>query len=54
MKDTLEEKIMGIQKFKSSVAHAVINIENASIKNIKDSNILSLFNSIPQNKKGLF
>lgn len=50
MKDTLEEKIMGIQKFKINVANAVINIENASIKNIKESNILSLFNSIPQKK----
>lgn len=53
MKDTLEEKIMGIQKFKINVANAVINIENASIKNIKESNILSLFNTIPQ-KKGSF
>lgn len=50
-KDTLEEKIMGIQKFKINVAKTVINIENASIKNIKDSNLLDLFeNAI---KRGL-
>lgn len=52
MKDTLEEKIMGMQKFKINVANAVINLDNASIKNIKESNILSLFNNINQNKKG--
>ena len=52
MKDTLEEKIMGIQKFKINVANAVINIENTSIKNIKESNILSLFNNIQETKKG--
>jgi len=52
MKDTLEEKIMGIQKFKINVAHAVINLENASIKNIKESNILSLFNNIQEIRKG--
>ena len=52
MKDTLEEKIMGIQKFKTNVANAIINIENSSIKNIKDSNILSLFNNVQEVKKG--
>lgn len=50
MKDTLEEKIMGMQKFKINVANAVINIDNASIKNIKESNILSLFEDLQQNK----
>jgi len=52
MKDTLEEKIMGIQKFKINVANAIINIENSSIKNIKESNILSLFNNVQEIKKG--
>ena len=28
MKNTLEEKIMGIQKFKLNIANAVINFEN--------------------------
>lgn len=37
-KDTLEEKIMGIQKFKLSIANTVINVDNASIQNVKDSN----------------
>ena len=46
MKDTLEEKIMGIQKFKLNVANAIINIDNASVANIKESNILNFFNNI--------
>lgn len=34
MKDTLEEKIMGIQRFKNNLASAIVNLDNASIKNI--------------------
>jgi len=37
---TLEEKIMGIQKFKLTVANTVINVENASINNVKDSDFV--------------
>ena len=37
---TLEEKIMGIQKFKLTVANTVINVENASIDNVKESNFI--------------
>ena len=39
---TLEEKIMGIQKFKISLANSVVNIDNASIKNIKESHLPEL------------
>lgn len=45
---TIEEQIMGIQKFKMSVAQTVINAENNSIKNIQDSNFLGLIDSFAQ------
>lgn len=48
MKDTLEEQIMGIQRFKLNVAHSVINMDNSSIDNLKKSNLLSLFSTIKQ------
>jgi TATA-binding protein-associated factor len=34
-KNTLEERIMGIQRFKTNLANAIVNIDNASIQNIK-------------------
>lgn len=40
-RDTLEEKIMGIQKFKLTVANTVVNYENASIDNVKKSNFIN-------------
>jgi hypothetical protein len=33
---------MGIQKFKTNLANAIVNIDNASIKNIKESNLPEL------------
>lgn len=45
-KDTLEEKIMGIQKFKTSLANAIVNIDNSSIKNIKESKLPDLLESV--------
>ena len=45
-KDTLEERIMGIQKFKTNLANAIVNIDNASIKNIKESNLPDLLENI--------
>ncbi len=33
---------MGIQKFKTSLANAIVNIDNASITNIKDSKLPDL------------
>ncbi len=41
-KDTLEEKIMGIQRFKTNLANAIVNIDNASIKNVEDSKLPDL------------
>jgi TATA-binding protein-associated factor len=45
-KDTLEERIMGIQKFKTNLANAIVNIDNSSIKNIKESNLPELLENI--------
>ncbi|KVH91540.1 hypothetical protein Ccrd_006435 [Cynara cardunculus var. scolymus] len=43
MRGTLEEKIMSLQKFKVSVANAVINSENASLKTMNTDQLLDLF-----------
>lgn len=43
MRGTLEEKIMGLQKFKVSVANAVINAENASLNSMDTTQLLDLF-----------
>ncbi len=45
-KDTLEEKIMGIQKFKTNLANAIVNIDNASIKNVQESKLPDLLENI--------
>ncbi|KAL4188800.1 hypothetical protein AMTRI_Chr08g162230 [Amborella trichopoda] len=44
MRSTLEEKVMSLQKFKVSVANAVINAENASLKTMDTSQLLDLSN----------
>ena len=41
-KQTLEEKIMGIQKFKINLANSIVNMDNASIKNLKESHLPDL------------
>ncbi|KAK9077800.1 hypothetical protein SSX86_006138 [Deinandra increscens subsp. villosa] len=43
MRGTLEEKVMSLQKFKVSVANAVINAENASLKTMNTDQLLDLF-----------
>lgn len=45
MRGTLEEKVMSLQKFKLSVANAVINSENASMKTMNTDQLLDLFTS---------
>lgn len=45
---TIEEQILGIQRFKLSVARTVINAENTSIQNVRDSNFLGLIDSFAQ------
>ncbi len=40
---TLEERIMGLQRFKLDVANAVVNTDNASLASMDTSQILHLF-----------
>ena len=40
---TLEERIMGLQRFKLDVANAVVNTENASLASMDTTQILELF-----------
>ncbi|KND04710.1 DNA-binding ATPase [Spizellomyces punctatus DAOM BR117] len=42
-KGTLEEKIMGLQKFKLNIASSVINQENAGLRSMDTDQILDLF-----------
>ncbi|XP_059663033.1 TATA-binding protein-associated factor BTAF1 isoform X2 [Cornus florida] len=51
MRGTLEEKVMSLQKFKMSVANAVINADNASLKTMNTDQLLDLFTSA-ESKKG--
>jgi TATA-binding protein-associated factor len=50
-KNTLEEKIMGIQRFKTNLANAIVNIDNASIKNIEESRLPDLLEKVVQMEK---
>ncbi|KAH6823556.1 ROOT GROWTH DEFECTIVE 3 [Perilla frutescens var. hirtella] len=45
MRGTLEEKVMSLQKFKVSVANAVINADNASMNTMNTDQLLDLFTS---------
>lgn len=40
---TLEEKIMGLQKFKISIANTVISQENSSLQSMGTDQLLNLF-----------
>lgn len=40
---TLEEKIMGLQKFKISIANTVISQDNASMQSMGTDQLLNLF-----------
>lgn len=40
---TLEEKIMGLQKFKMSIANTVISQDNASMQSMGTEQLLDLF-----------
>lgn len=44
-KDTLEEKIMGLQKFKTMVSNTVINQDNTGLGTMNVEQLLDLFNS---------
>lgn len=51
MRGTLEEKVMSLQKFKVSVANAVINADNASMNTMNTDQLLDLFTSA-EGRKG--
>ncbi|XP_057511229.1 LOW QUALITY PROTEIN: TATA-binding protein-associated factor BTAF1 [Actinidia eriantha] len=51
MRGTMEERKMSLQKFKTMVANAVINAENASLKTMNTDQLLDLFTSA-ETKKG--
>lgn len=40
---TLEEKIMGLQKFKMNIANTVISQENSSLQSMGTDQLLDLF-----------
>ncbi|KAJ1654959.1 TATA-binding protein-associated factor mot1 [Dispira simplex] len=42
-RDTLEEKIMGLQKFKLNVASSIINQQNAGLQSMNTDQLLDLF-----------
>lgn len=48
---TLEEKIMGLQKFKMTIANTVISQENSSLQTMGTDQLLDLF-SLDDEKKG--
>ncbi|KAE8721379.1 putative helicase mot1 [Hibiscus syriacus] len=52
MRGTLEEKVMSLQRFKLSVANAVINADNASLKTMNTDQLLDLFASAETSIKG--
>ncbi|KAL1916044.1 uncharacterized protein VTP21DRAFT_6048 [Calcarisporiella thermophila] len=44
---TLEEKIMGLQKFKLNIANSIVNQQNAGLQSMDTDQILDLFNVTP-------
>ncbi|KAF3783221.1 TATA-binding protein-associated factor, partial [Nymphaea thermarum] len=53
MRGTIEEKVMSLQKFKVSIANAIINADNASLKTMNTDQLLDLFTSADTGKKGV-
>lgn len=51
MRGTLEEKVMSLQRFKVSVANAVINAENTSMKTMNTDQLLDLFATAETSRK---
>ena len=43
MQETLEEKIMGLQRFKKHLADSVVNAQNASLDSMNPDQLLDLF-----------
>lgn len=51
-RNSLEEKIMGLQKFKILTANTVVSAENASLQTMGTSQIFDLFNGGKGNGQG--
>ena len=49
-RDSLEDKIMGLQRFKLDVANSVVNQDNVSLKSMDAGRLLDLFSL--ENKQG--
>lgn len=49
-KDSLEDKIMGLQRFKLDVANSVVNQDNVSLKTMDAGRLLDLF-TLEKDKK---
>lgn len=43
-KDTLEEKIMGLQRFKQRIADSIVNEDNVSMQTMDTNQLVDLFN----------
>jgi TATA-binding protein-associated factor len=52
MRDTLEERIMGLQQFKLDVANAVVNQDNVSMNSMDTGALLDLFGAPGSSKEG--
>ncbi|GFP81580.1 tata-binding protein-associated factor btaf1 [Phtheirospermum japonicum] len=50
MRGTMEEKVMSLQKFKVSIANAVINADNSSMNTMNTDQLLDLFTSAEAQK----
>ncbi|KAG9295858.1 hypothetical protein G9A89_006597 [Geosiphon pyriformis] len=48
---TLEEKIMGLQKFKLNIANSIVNQQNSGLQSMDTGQILDLFNVTSHDKK---
>ncbi|KAJ9089533.1 TATA-binding protein-associated factor mot1 [Entomophthora muscae] len=52
-RDTLEEKIMGLQKFKLNIANSVVNQQNSGLASMGTNQLLDLFSPTDQNSAGI-
>jgi TATA-binding protein-associated factor len=50
-KNTIEEKIMSLQKFKLGIANTVVNIENSSLSSMGTEQLMNMFNKEEENKE---
>lgn len=52
MRNTLEERVMGLQQFKLDVANAVVNADNVSLGAMDTTQLLDLFSANGQQGQG--